>query len=343
MNALDAVAVVLRDADGPLHYREITEQMLSRELWTTAAKKPWNSVYAQISGEMKNRGKAGRFVRTDPGRFALNPSFASDVGGDDREGGQAKDGSVAASRNLSFTDAAERILSESDNQEPLHYKTITQRAIDQGLIRTEGRTPAASMYAMVWGEVRRQEERGETPRFDWHGRGMVGLTAWLPVEVAGLIEERNREVREALLERARSGSPADFENLVGELLTAMGFENVTVTDVSGDGGVDVRGTLVVGGAVRIRMAVQAKRWSSNVQAPIVQQVRGSLGAHEQGLIITTSDFSRGAKDEAERPTAAPVALIGGEQLAVLLAEHQIGARVESYKLYTLDESVNTDN
>ena len=57
-------------------------------------------------------------------------------------------------RNLSFTDAAERILSESENQEPLHYKTITQRAIDQGLIRTEGRTPAASMYAMVWGEVR---------------------------------------------------------------------------------------------------------------------------------------------------------------------------------------------
>ena len=290
--------------------------------------------------EMKKRGKAARFVRTDPGRFALNPSFASDIGGDDRKGGQAEDGSVAASRNLSFTDAAERILSESDNQEPLHYKTITQRAIDQGLIRTDGRTPAASMYSMVWGEVRRQEERGQTPRFDWHGRGMVGLTAWLPSEVVVLIEERNREVRQALLERARSGSPADFENLVGELLTAMGFENVAVTTISGDGGVDVRGILVVGGAVRIRMAVQAKRWKSNVPAPIVQQVRGSLGAHEQGLIITTSDFSGGAKKEAERADAAPVALIGGEQLAALLAEHQIGARVESYELYTLDEDVS---
>jgi hypothetical protein len=29
-------------------------------------------------------------------------------------------------------------------------------------------------------------------------------------------------------------------------------------------------------------------------APVVQLVRGSLGAHEQGLIITTSDFSAGA-------------------------------------------------
>ena len=103
------------------------------------------------------------------------------------------------------------------------------------------------------------------------------------------------------------------------------------------GGVDVRGTLVVGEAVRIRMAVQAKRWKHNVQAPTVQQLRGSLGAHEQGLIITTSDFSSGAKAEADRPDAAPVALMNGERLAALLAKHEIGARTESYKLFTLDE------
>ncbi len=52
--------------------------------------------------------------------------------------------------------------------------------------------------------------------------------------------------------------------------------------------------MVTGDVVRTRMAVQVKRWKANVQAPAVQQVRGSLGAHEQGLIITTSDFSKGA-------------------------------------------------
>ncbi|MCY4115034.1 MAG: restriction endonuclease [Chloroflexi bacterium] len=343
MNAQDAVAVVLLDADGPLHYREITERILTRALWATAAKKPSDSVYAQISGEMKRKGNAARFVRTGRGRFALNPSIVPDAGSAHPQEVDTRQEVGAAPRSLSFTDAAERVLGESGSQEPLHYKTITQRAIYQGLIRTEGRTPAASMYSMIWGEVRRQEEHGETPRFDWHGRGMVGLTAWLPSEVVVLIEERNKEVRQALLERARSGSPADFENLVGELLTAMGFEDVSVTNASGDGGVDVRGILVVGGAVRIRMAVQAKRWKGNVQAPVVQQVRGSLGAHEQGLIITTSDFSSGAKKEAERADAAPVALVGGEQLAALLAEHQIGARVESYELYTLDEGVNARN
>ena len=98
------------------------------------------------------------------------------------------------------------------------------------------------------------------------------------------------------------------------------------------------GTLVVGDTVRIRMAVQAKRWKANVQAPEVQRVRGSLGVHEQGLIVTTSDFSRGARDEALRPDAAPVALMDGEQFAALLAKHQIGASIERYELYALDET-----
>ena len=71
----------------------------------------------------------------------------------------------------------------------------------------------------------------------------------------------------------------------------------------------MRGTLVVGDVIRTRMAVQVKRWKHNVQAPIVQQVRGSLGTHEQGLIITTSDFSAGAREEAARPDAVPVGLM----------------------------------
>jgi restriction system protein len=71
-------------------------------------------------------------------------------------------------------------------------------------------------------------------------------------------------------------------------LTAIGFEEVEVTSRTKDGGIDVRGTLVVGDVIRTRLAVQVKRWKQNVQSPVIQQVRGSLGAHEQGLIITTT-------------------------------------------------------
>lgn len=51
------------------------------------------------------------------------------------------------------------------------------------------------------------------------------------------------------------------------------------------------------------MAVQVKRWKSNIQSTVVQNVRGSLGASERGLIVTTSDFSKGAREEAKRAEA----------------------------------------
>lgn len=46
----------------------------------------------------------------------------------------------------------------------------------------------------------------------------------------------------------------------------------------------------------------------------MQQVRGSLGAHDQRLIITTSDFSKGARTETAQATKTPLALMNGEEL-----------------------------
>ncbi|MGB9632531.1 MAG: restriction endonuclease [Chloroflexaceae bacterium] len=65
-------------------------------------------------------------------------------------------------------------------------------------------------------------------------------------------------------------------------------------------------------------------------ASVVQQVRGGPGADEQGLIITTSDFSTGARDEAARLGGTPVALMDGEQLVTLLIEYDIGVLRASY-------------
>ena len=110
-----------------------------------------------------------------------------------------------------------------------------------------------------------------------------------------------------------------------------------MTGRRGDRGIDVRGTLVVGDVIRTRMAVQVKRWNHNIQAPIVQQVRGSLGTHEHGLIVTTSDFSPGARAEAARPDAVPVALMNGEQLVVILVENGIGVNRRQHELIELEE------
>ena len=109
-------------------------------------------------------------------------------------------------------------LEHSADQQPLHYSEITKRALECGLIRTEGRTPAATMYSGILTEIQRNEARGDSPRFVQHGRGMVGLAAWLPVEVAGLIEEKNREVRQSLLDRARTASRLILKTSLGNCL-----------------------------------------------------------------------------------------------------------------------------
>ena len=199
----------------------------------------------------------------------------------------------------------------------------------------EGDFPRPATYAQILSEITRRTRQGNAPRFTRHGKGLVGLSAWIGGSLADQIDEHNRDARKQLLAHLGTIAPTEFEALIGHLLVALGFQEVEVTNRSGDGGVDVRGTLVVGDVIRTRMAVQVKRWRANVQAPIVQQVRGSLGTHDQGLIITTSDFSSGARVEAERVNAVPVALMNGEQLVRLLVEHQIGVRRTPYELIEL--------
>jgi restriction system protein len=236
---------------------------------------------------------------------------------------------------FSFTDAAAAVLERYAGKQPMHYRAITQKILELGLVRTQGQTPDATLYAQVLTEITRKTRQGNSPRFTKHGKGFVGLSAWAVGGLADQIDRHNRDARRQLLAHLAGISPAGFEALIGDLLVALGFQDVLVTGRSGDGGIDVRGTLVVGDVIRTRMAVQVKRWKGNVQAPIVQQVRGSLGTHDQGLIITTSDFSSGARTEAERLNAVPVALMNGEQLVHLLVEHEIGVRRVPYDLIEL--------
>ncbi len=252
------------------------------------------------------------------------------------ERGEARDADAEGDRDDSRLNAVEQILREAGDREPVHYKEIFERGLERGLLRIQGRTSSNTLLKLIYDDIRRRDRRGNPPRFLPHGHGRIGIAAWAPRGLASLISEQNAEVRRALLDRARNSSSAEFEALVAALLSKMGFKDTHVTPLGGDGGIDVRGTRVEG-AVHTRVAVQVKRWQANVQRPIVQQVRGSLGAHEQGWIITTSDFSSGAKEEATRADATPVALISGEQFAALLMEHGMGVRRETHDLFTLEE------
>lgn len=360
MNSLSAAEIVLTEAKAPMHYSEITRRILVRELWKTGGKTPAQTINAQLVTDIKRRGNASRFRHVGPGMFSIDlsrTSESSNIGTPPPEISENSENAnigqnSSAKRILSFTNAAEQILDRFADEQPMHYSDITEKALDLGLITTQGKTPKDTMYSQILTEIHRKTQHGALARFSKHGKGLVGLSKWAGsgiisvsqekqvngssgIDIGAQIVEHNKAAKKALLARLQTMKPDEFERLIRTLLVHLGFADVIVTSPSRDGGIDVRGTLVVGGVIRTHMAVQAKCWKNNVQRPTIQQVRGSLGSHDKGLVITTSDFSSGAKEESERGNATPVALMNGEQLIALLVEHSIGLHRSAYELIEL--------
>lgn len=337
MTIRDAAIQVLQQASSPLHVEEITKRIFAQRLWQTEGKTPHRTVAAALYMDIKKNGEHSPFVLTEAVTFGMRAAFKPT--GMDRHISNKRDVSTSKRRTMrtfSFTDAAEKILDQHGEKKPMHYRSITEKALEHGWLDTAGKTPEATMYAQIITEIKRNKKRGKQPRFAMHGKGYVGLAKWMGHGLTFEIEQHNAQIRKELHKRLFKLTSDGFEELIAQLLAEIGFEKIEVTSKSKDGGIDVRGTLVVGDVISTRMAIQAKKWKANVQAPTVQQVRGSLGAHEQGLIITTSDFSPGARKEAARPDATPVAIMNGEQLAMLLMAYGIGVSRSSTDLFDLD-------
>ena len=234
---------------------------------------------------------------------------------------------------MNFLDAAYQILKEAGK--PLHYTEINQRALAQQLIIPKGQTPAATMGSRLYVDTKKPDTQ-----FKRISKGYFALAERTQADgITSRVNTINQNTRQHLHQLLRD-MPADrFEALVGELLLAIGFDEDTieVTDYHGEGGIDVRGVLNAGGLTRINAAVQVKRWKKNIQAPTVQAVRGSLTTHEHGIIITSSDFSKGARLEAIAVGKTPISLVNSQELLELLIEHGIGVNKEQHTVLSLDE------
>lgn len=336
MGVSKAAKEVLKSAGKPMHADEITDQIISKGLWNTKGKTPEATVSAQLYWDIKKKGEQSDFELVSPQTFTLRKSDTHSQD-NSKESEKSKQPKQQKTKTYSFSDCALKILEEFGKKNPMHYRVITEKALEFGWLSTGGKTPEASMYAQIINEIKRYQRRGEQPRFKQHGRGFIGLTQWMEQGLSFEIEQHNKQVRKELHKRLLNMKWEDFEELIARLLAEIGFEEIEVTNPSKDGGIDVRGILVIGEVIRTRMAIQVKRWKRNVQSPAVQQVRGSLGAHEQGLIITTSDFSAGAYKEAARSDAIPVGLMNGEQLVLLLVENGLGVNHSSHELFELSE------
>lgn len=146
--------------------------------------------------------------------------------------------------------------------------------------------------------------------------------------------------REELLNTLIKMQPSAFERLVQRMLRESGFIQVEVTGRSGDGGIDGRGIMRLGGLLSFHVIFQCKKWQGSVSAGQVRDFRGAMvGRADKGLLITTGTFTKDAVREATRDGAPAIDLIDGEQFLDKLKELGLGVQTRKVEI----EEITVEN
>jgi restriction system protein len=150
------------------------------------------------------------------------------------------------------------------------------------------------------------------------------------------LEEVRRAVAAELLDKIAQAPPVFFEEVVLDLLHALGYgasdDDLERVGQAGDGGID--GIISLDKLGFERVCIQAKRWQGSVGRPEVQGFYGALAGRRarKGVFITTSTFTREAREFAAQ-VADSIVLIDGARLTSLMIEHGVG--VSHYRVLRL--------
>ena len=132
---------------------------------------------------------------------------------------------------------------------------------------------------------------------------------------------------ESFLRVIKGLSPNGFERLSMRLLREAGFERVSVTGRSNDGGIDGVGVLQLNDLVSFNVVFQCKKWDGSVPPKEIRDLRGAMaGRAEKGIFLTTSTFTSNSRAEAERPGAVPIELVDGEKLFDMFKRYELGLK-----------------
>jgi restriction system protein len=152
----------------------------------------------------------------------------------------------------------------------------------------------------------------------------TGEDQMVPAADAASIQQNYQEEIAAKLQ---SLSPNGFERFCQRLLRESGFQEVTVTGRSGDGGIDGIGILQVNTLVSFKVLFQCKRYIGSVPVAQVRDFRGAMmGRADKGIIITTGSFTADARKEAIRDGVPPIELVDGEKLVGMLEQLELGLK-----------------
>lgn len=165
-------------------------------------------------------------------------------------------------------------------------------------------------------------------------------------KLSHIVEEADAEPdaeltwRDKLLKTLLKMDPSAFERLIQRMLRETGFIQVQVTGRTGDGGIDGKGIMRLGGLLSFHVIFQCKRYQGSVSVSQVRDFRGAMvGRADKALLITTGNFTKEAVVEATRDGAPAIDLIDGGLLMDKLKELSLGIATKKVEVeqVTVDE------
>ena len=156
-------------------------------------------------------------------------------------------------------------------------------------------------------------------------------------------KEHISNVAEELKHQIMNNHPSFFEKLIVDLLLKMGYgyDKTSGIVVGGphDGGID--GIISEDKLGLDLIYLQAKRYKdrNTVGRQELQAFVGAMQKVQKGVFITTSSFTREARQYAESQQQKSLKLIDGEMLSDLMIKYEVGVVAENdIKIYRLDIS-----
>lgn len=196
-----------------------------------------------------------------------------------------------------------------------------------------------------------REAWGDSDKGSDHATGNVTDTVSAqtspPHEViASQVSALRADLRGRLLQSILDQAPEFFEQLVLDVLTAMGYggsREAAAQHVgrTGDEGIDGRINQDALGLDQV--LVQAKRYHPDnvVGRPAIQAFIGAMAGQgvNKGIFITTSSFGENAREFVLRGSNMKIVLVDGSTLIDLMLRHGIGVRVaHRYEIHELDQN-----
>ena len=218
------------------------------------------------------------------------------------------------------------------------YVCITERGLDLLMQNPKEINVTTLLRFPEFKQFKAHVDMGGTP-----GARATVTTKETPEEALEVSYQRVRNnLANELLTQIKAVSPTMFEQVVLDLLVKMGYggtyrEARQAVGGTGDEGID--GTINEDKLGLDRIYIQAKRWQNSVVGrPEVQKFAGALqGKHaRKGIFITTSDFTKEAREYANQ-IENRIILLDGNQIVQLMLDHKVGVNVAStYEVAKID-------